>query len=113
MSFGIEHTGVLDAFAFDARRNTVVLAMYETRPWTGGEKQMFELQEKLNAYASFLLDGEFNETYPDFANKRVEIQLRTRSVPHDKAQSFIAQVRDQLSLQDITFTVIQIGDPTE
>ena len=47
---GVAHPGVLDAFAYDARRETLVLAMYETRPWTGGEPQLLQLQEKLNAY---------------------------------------------------------------
>ena len=54
---GLAHPGVLDAFAHDKRRDLLVLAMYETRPWNGDERQLHQLQEKLNAYASFLRDG--------------------------------------------------------
>ena len=82
--FGLEHPGVLDAFAHDTKKDIVVLAMYETRPWTGGDQQIFQLQEKLNAYASFLLDGEYAEAYKEFAGKPVQIQLRTRHEPSEQ-----------------------------
>lgn len=107
--FGLEHPGVLDAFAHDTKRDVVILAMYETRPWTGGDQQIFQLQEKLNAYASFLLDGEFNEAYPEFAGKPVQIQLRTRHEPSEKALGLIAQVREQLAFQKVGLEVIQIA----
>ena len=61
---GLSHPGVLDAFAHDKRRDLLVLAMYESRPWNGNERQLQQLQEKLNAYASFILDGEMADAFP-------------------------------------------------
>ena len=40
------------------RKNEVLLVMNEPRPWDGSELRLHELQEKFNAYVSFLLDGE-------------------------------------------------------
>ncbi|HEY5741370.1 MAG TPA: DUF6572 domain-containing protein, partial [Terrimicrobiaceae bacterium] len=69
-----------------------------------------QLQEKLNAYLSFILDGELGETFPQFASKPVEIQLRTIHEPDSKAVGFIDRIREQLALQHIAFEVIQINE---
>jgi Family of unknown function (DUF6572) len=105
---GLENPGVLDAFAHDTRTDTLVLAMYEARPWRGEETQLFQLQEKLNAYLSFVLDGELSEAYPHFANKPIRIQLRTVHEPDEKALAFISRIREQLDLQRIEFEVVGI-----
>ena len=105
---GLEHPAVLDAFAHDKRRDTLVLAMYETRPWTGDEAHILQLQEKLNAYASFILDGEMAESFPQFVGKLIEIQLRTRHQPDPLALGFLSQAKDQLSLQQITIETIHV-----
>ncbi len=106
---GLEHPGVLDAFAHDTRADKLVLAMYENRPWLGEEAQLLQLQEKLNAYLSFVLDGEMKEAFPQFAEKPVEIQLRTVHEPDEKASALMARIHEQLALQDIHFEVIQVA----
>ena len=103
---GVAHPGVLDAFAYDGRRDTLVLAMYETREWTGGEAQLFQLQEKLNAYASLILDGEMTEPFPQYADRPVEIQLRAKHEPDDVALRLLASAREQPALQQIRLEVI-------
>lgn len=103
---GVAHTGVLDAFAYDGRRDTLVLAMYETRQWNGGDAQLFQLQEKLNAYASFILDGEMAESFPQYADRPVEIHLRTKHEPSGVALRLLESAREQLALQQIRLEVI-------
>ena len=110
---GVAHPGVLDAFAYDGRRDTLVLAMYETREWTGGEPQLFQLQEKLNAYASFILDGEMTESFPQYADRPVEIQLRTKHEPDGVALRLLASAREQLALQQIRLEVILVDGADE
>ena len=55
---GVAQAGVIDLFGFDQKKNEVLLVMNEPRPWDGSEIRLHELQEKFNAYVSFLLDGE-------------------------------------------------------
>ena len=110
---GIAHPGVLDAFAYDSRRDILVLAMYETRPWNSDDQQIFQLQEKLNAYASFILDGEMGESFPQYRDKPVEIQLRTRYQPDPLSLGLLQQAREQFALQQITLETIQIDPSTE
>ncbi len=110
---GIERTGMLDAFAHDTREDLLVLAMFETRPWEHGEKQLYQLQEKLNAYVSFILDGEMKDTFPHLAEKAVRIELRTSYEPSRRAMEFLGRARDQLALQEIGLEVVLIGEQAE
>ncbi len=107
---GIERTGMLDAFAHDTREDVLVLAMFETRPWDLGERQLFQLQEKLNAYVSFILDGEMKENFPHLLGKPVRIELRTSHEPSERALGFLGRARDQLALQQISLEVVVIGE---
>jgi len=107
---GIERTGMLDAFAHDTREDVLVLAMFETRSWEHGERQLFQLQEKLNAYVSFILDGEMKENFPHLQGKPVRIELRTSEEPSEKAMGFLGRARDQLALQQISLEVVVIGE---
>jgi len=107
---GIERTNTLDAFAHDKREDVLVLAMFETRPWEHGDHQLWQLQEKLNAYVSFILDGEMREQFPHLLGKPVRIQLRTAFEPPQRAMGFLDRARNQLTLQEIGLDVVLIGD---
>jgi hypothetical protein len=107
---GIERTGMLDAFAHDTREDVLVLAMFETRPWELGERQLWQLQEKLNAYVSFILDGEMAENFPHLSGKSVRIELRTVHEPSERAMGFLGRAREQLSLQGIALEAVLIGE---
>ena len=73
---GVANPAVIDLFGLDEKTGEVVLAMREPRPWDGSDERLHELQEKFNAYVSFLLDGEMNAAHPELAGKRARIELR-------------------------------------
>jgi hypothetical protein len=101
---------MLDAFAHDTREDVLVLAMFETRPWEFGEQQLYQLQEKLNAYVSFILDGEMKENFPHLLGKPVRIELRTAYEPPQRAMDFLGRAREQLGLQGIQLEAVLIGE---
>lgn len=102
---GISHPEVIDLMTHDASSGEVELVMFEARPWSGGEGQLFELQEKMNAYLSFALDGEFAETYRQLVGKPLRVVLRCRTAPPAPAVEFLAKVREQIALQGIDLEV--------
>ena len=102
---GVEFTEVIDLLAQDAQSGRVQLVMFEPRPWDGGEEQLFQLQEKLNAYMSFALDGEMADAYPEVVNKPLSVVLRCLEMPPSEAVEFLAQVREQIALQGIELEV--------
>jgi hypothetical protein len=103
---GVEHTGVIDLFAVDQKTGEVLLVMNEPRPWDGSALRLHELQEKFNAYVSFLLDGEMTEAHPALAGKPMRIELRCAQMPDDKAVALLGAIHDQLALQEIRVEVI-------
>ncbi len=107
---GLEHAGVIDFFAHDTKRDELVLAMVEGRPWDNSELQLFQLQEKFNAYVSFLLDGELAEAHPELAGKKARIEVRCATVPEGRALDLLAMIHDQLALQEINVEVIAGGE---
>ena len=48
--------GVIDVIAHDAKADQVILVMNEPNEWDGSDDQLLALQERFNAYVSFLLD---------------------------------------------------------
>ncbi len=110
---GIENPGVLDALGVDPATGEFVLVMFEPRPWTGGDEQLVQLQEKLNAYMSFALDGEMEEQLPQSAGKKLRITLACAEEPPAPVTELLVKVRDQISLQGIGFSVEGLQAPSE
>ncbi len=89
----------------DPATERVEIVMFEPRPWTGGEEQLFQLQEKLNAYLSFILDGEMAETTPELVGKPTAVVLRCAESPSAEAIEFLAAVREQMEFQGLELEV--------
>jgi hypothetical protein len=110
---GVANPAVLDALAEDKVTGEVVLVMFEPRPWTLGDQQLFQLQEKLNAYMSFALDGELAEQLPQFANRPVRVQLNCSEPPPPPVVDFLAKVREQIGFQGVNFVVEGLASTDE
>ncbi|HUJ28873.1 MAG TPA: DUF6572 domain-containing protein, partial [Myxococcales bacterium] len=55
------------------------------------------LQEKLNAYASFILDGKMRELYPYVQPQDVRVVVRSRGQPPHDALRLVELVRGALA----------------
>ena len=109
--FGVENPRSLDALAHDAETGEAVLIMVEPRPWDGSEQRIFQLQEKVNSYLSFALDGEMTDAFPHLAGKPVRLQLDCALPPDLMTEHFITAVREHIALQDMKFAVRVVGEP--
>src|SRR6516225_4981091 len=98
--------GVIDVIAQDAKANEVVLVMNEPNEWNGSDEQLLALQERFNAYASFLLDGEMAEAHPELAGKAARIELRCAHMPDTPALELLGLIHDQLAFQEIKMEVV-------
>ena len=70
--------GVIDVIAQDSNTGEAVLVMNEPEPWDDSDERLLALQERFNAYVSFLLDGEMAETNPDLAGRPARISPRNQ-----------------------------------
>ena len=98
--------GIIDVVAHDAKADEAVLVMNEPQLWDGSDAQLHELQERFNAYVSFLLDGEMAETHPELAGKKARIEVRCAQMPDARALELLGMIHDQLAFQDIKMEVI-------
>jgi hypothetical protein len=103
---GVEEAGVIDVIAYNGATGEVTLGLIERREWDDSDEQLFQLQEKLNTYVSFALDGELAEAYPDLANKPLRIKLQCPGRPTGRALGFLEAVRRQISFQGIRLEVV-------
>src|SRR5438045_9398785 len=101
-----DRTGVIDMIAHDTKRGEVVLVMNEPNEWDGSDDQLLALQERFNAYVSFLLDGEMAEAHPELAAKPARIELRCAHTPDTRAIELLGLIHDQLAFQEIELEVV-------
>ena len=106
---GVERAHVIDSIVHDARTDEVTMTMVERRLWDGSEIQLFQLQEKFNAYVSFALDGELAEVYPALVGKRLRVRLECAMYPPEEVVQFLGVVREQLAFQSIDVAVVVSG----
>jgi len=97
---------VIDLFAHDTTTDEVLLVMNEPRAWDGSDERLHELQERFNAYVSFLLDGELAESNPELAEKHARIELRCDHMPDARALELLGMIHDQLAFQEIRMEVV-------
>src|SRR5438105_14819497 len=105
-----DRTGVIDLIAHDTRANQVILVMNEPNEWDGSDDQLLTLQERFNAYVSFLLDGEMAEAHPELADKPARIELRCAHIPDTRALELLALIHDQLAFQQVKLEVVVRND---
>src|SRR5438132_13101404 len=107
-----DRTGMIDVVAHDTKTGEVVLVMNEPDGWDGSDARLLELQERVNAYVSFLLDGEMASEHPDLAGKPARIELRCAHMPDPRTIELLGMVRHQLAFQELSMEVVVAGGVT-
>ena len=98
--------GVIDVIAHDAKTGEVVLVMNEPDEWDDSDERLIALQERFNAYVSFLLDGEMTSDHSELAGKSARIELRCAHMPDARALELLSMIHDQLAFQEIKLEVV-------
>jgi hypothetical protein len=95
--------------AHDAKTGEVVLVMNEPEMWDGSDARLLGLQERFNAYVSFLLDGEMAEAHPELVNKPARIEVRCAHMPDARGLELLGMIHDQLAFQEIKMEVVVLN----
>jgi len=102
---GVENPSVIDFIGYDPQTDKVTLAMIEERNWDGSEEQLRQLQEKINNYLSFVLDGQLARAYADYKHKKVVFQPNCSFPPDAHTLTFLEQVKNALVQYDIEWVM--------
>jgi hypothetical protein len=108
----LDQSNIIDALGIDETTGRVTLIILHDTPWEGTPAQLYLLQEKLNVYLSFALDGEMEAEYPAFAGKPLRLRIDCASAPDPGTLHMLGHVRQQLQFQDIDL-VVRITTPGE
>src|SRR5436305_1210009 len=82
---GVENPKLLDLITVDPASGDVVLAMFERRPWGASPRQFQEIEEKINRYLGYVLDGFLVQHHPEHDGKRVVLRLDCVEAPTGEA----------------------------
>jgi hypothetical protein len=105
----IEDTGSVDLVV--ARRDgTVVLSMFEERPWDGSEERLRQLEEKVNSYLSFVLDGHMAEQHPDIDPKQIQIRLDYTGQMDARTRALLPSIELTLAEYGIDFAICHMRE---
>ena len=86
---GVENPKIVDLIETDASSDHVVLVMKERRDWSASAEQFRQIEEKINRYMGYVLDGHLVLQYPQYQGKRVQIRLDCAQQPHGEAARFV------------------------
>ena len=102
---GVENPRVIDLVTYDPKSGEYALIMTEGREWDGSADRVLQLQEKVNNYLSFALDGQIAKQYPESVGKPIRLQLDCVAEPDADSARFIELVREKLKLEGIRLIV--------
>jgi hypothetical protein len=103
---GVENPNVVDLI--EAGEGTVTLVMNESRGW-GGYEQLRQIEEKINRYLGYVLDGYLVQHYPEHEGEPVTIRLECRDEPAGDVLDFLAEARAAIEGVGVGFEVRTAG----
>jgi hypothetical protein len=87
---GVENAKVVDLISVDPVSGKVVLTMIERRAWGASAQQFQQIEEKINRYMGYVLDGFLAQHHPEYEGKAVQLRLECAEAPHGEAVLFVA-----------------------
>jgi hypothetical protein len=103
---GVENAKVVDLISVDELSGKVVLTMIERRPWGASDRQFQQIEEKINRYMGYALDGFLAEHYPQYEGKGVQIRLECAEEPHGDAVLFVQAAARAATDHGLEFAVV-------
>ena len=102
---GVQNPMIVDRIEVDPASADVVLVMIERRPWGSDPRQFQQIEEKINRYLGYALDGHLAEHYPQYQGKHVQIRLECAAAPAGESLRFVGAAEHAMSAHGVDFVV--------
>ena len=102
---GVENPSIVDLIETDSASGQVVLVMFESRGWDGNPEQFRQIEEKINRYMGYALDGHLVAHYPTYEGRRVQIRLDCAQRPLGAAARFVDAAGRAIRSHGLDFVV--------
>ncbi len=107
---GVDNSQIVDLVA-TAPDGSLLLVMVEHRPWDGSDERLQQLQDKVNAYLAFALDGELEREFPGHTAAGLSLLLRCIEPPDAMVRGLVTPLRKALEPLGLHFVVQVEGEP--
>lgn len=107
---GVVNPRIIDLITCDRETGHVVLKIFEPRPWGAVTRQLHQLEDKLNAYFGYVLDGFLAEQYPQYRDRPVRIHLECVAEPGEGELPFLAAATRFAEAHGLGFGVEVVKD---
>ncbi len=98
-AYGTDHPNRIDVIA----ENDGVCYLYVIQADHLDDERTLALQDKLNNYLAFILDGQLEQEFPDKANLRKVVRVELKHSPPDLAADFLVAVGGTFEAEGIGF----------
>jgi hypothetical protein len=96
-----------------ARRDgTVILSMFESRPWDGSDVRLQELRDKVAAYITFVVDGHMKPQHPDIEARQVQVRLDYLGRMDERTRALLPALELALAEHGIEFVISHMREIT-
>ena len=102
---GVENSSIVDLIEVDPASGQVALVMIERRVWDSDPRQLRQLEEKINRYMGYVIDGHLTTHYPQYKGKGVQIRLNCAQVPCGEAEAFVTEAERAIRAYGLEFVV--------
>lgn len=102
---GVANPKLIDVVTRDPKTDTYKLVLVEDRPWGADEDQLQQLQDKLNRYLSYALDGHLHKQYPSSIGRPIQIQLDCFHTPDRETEALLQEIEAAILSYGIRFSV--------
>ena len=103
----IDNANVIDGMAIDKEKNAICLLLTDHLPWNcdnnsiGEHEHLVLLQDKINAYISYLETKQYEETYPEAHFVMAVIEIHFEYEITKNCEKFLNAVQNQIGQHGI------------
>ena len=102
---GVQNPSIVDLIEVDPASRQVVLVMIERRMWDSDPRQLRQLEEKINRYMGYVIEGHLTSHYPQYEGRSVQIRLECAHVPCGEAVAFVTAAEHAVRAHGLEFVV--------
>jgi hypothetical protein len=102
---GVQNPMILDLVTTDPESGKVVLVMIERRAWNTSPDQFRQIEEKINRYLGYVLDGFLVQQYPQYEGRDVRLRLDCAEPPEGDAVKFVKAAAHAVASHGLEFVV--------
>lgn len=99
----IDNVNIIDGMGIDNERNAICLLLTDHLSWDDADNSISEhehlilLQNKINAYISYLETKQYEEEYPEISFNMAVIEIHFKYVISQNCEKFLNAVQSQIA----------------